>query len=297
LAIVVALPLLAVAPIALANVAGRTSPAVSFHLSVSRHALSYRGRPAVLSIRMQTGASAETVAIEPMVSVWADPNVIGSPLKLSGERVSGAGRITTHSVSSCCTTTPGTCARGAPPPEGSGVDLSLPAESTTTLTYRVALAAPPWRHSPMSVSVSAGIPAVANDPNAIREHELGTRRFTIHGPTGVHITLSLPRGLAEEHAGELFVAHGRGVTILGRTTPRLRGQRFHVAYQHFRQHPDAPPITSHGSIGTAVTDNNGLFRIAWRPARAGLYVIDATYRQPTRGLLADRTCDLALTVQ
>lgn len=293
------LVLLASVPIALASIGGGSQTPVTFRVSVSRHVLAYRGQSATLAIRMQTGTTAETVAIKPVVSVWPDPNVIGSPLTLSDERISGVGRITSDFTSSCCTVPAAACYRGGPPPEGSGVDVSLPAGSTTTLTYRVAIAAPPWRSTVMTVSLTAGVPAVSNDPNAIHEYLLGTHRFSVRGPTGVHIALSVaPGSTGKPIPGQAArVVRRQTVVILGRTSPRLRDQRIRVGFDRIQIGPHPPAGSVHGRIGTATTNENGGFRLAWRPIRAGLYVVDASYPHPTSGLLADRACDLALSVQ
>jgi hypothetical protein len=49
-------------------------------------------------------------------------------------------------VSSCCAFIEGEsiCRRGGRPDTGGGIDLALPADSTTTVFYGVRVAAPPW---------------------------------------------------------------------------------------------------------------------------------------------------------
>jgi hypothetical protein len=292
------LALLGIAGIALAQTSpGRAAP-IRLHVSVSRHLLAYRGRPATVSVRLQTGSSAETVAIEPVVSVWPDPAVIGSPLRVGSAHVSGPGRITDQFVSSCCAVPPLVCLRGGPPPDGSGVDLALPADTTTTLTYRVKLAAPPWRSSALSISIMATLPAVSNDPVRLRRYRLGAARFTVTGRTGVRITLALRGGLHRTPIpGQPVAVAGGALTVVGHTSPRLRRQRITITYDRLPLRFQLPPAASHGDIGTVTTGDHGAFEISWRPPRSGLYRIDASYPRPAPGLLADRSCDLAVAVR
>lgn len=294
-----ALLLLAAGGMALARNAGGKSRPISFRLSESRHVLAYGGQYATLSVHMHTGSSAETVAIMSEVSGWPDPGVIGSPLELRAERVSGRGRIGIRFVSSCCAVPAYACARGGPPPQGGGVDLSLPADSATILSYTVKLAAPPWPSLAMSIGVTASIPAVSSDPAAIRHYQVGAARFTASGPTGVRIILSAARGspgLAPPES-PFTVAQDHTLIIVSRTRPELRHQPIQLGYQRVDVGLRLGATTLRGRIGVAMTDGTGAFRIAWRPTRRGIYVIIAKYRHPRPGLLADQSCDLAVAVR
>jgi hypothetical protein len=267
-------------------------PAVGgFAVSVSRRRLAYRKDEATLSIRMITGPTAETVGIQVDTPSWPDPNVEGSPLGVAHERIVGAGRITGHSASSGGgrAAYSSVCSRG--PGGGAAVAVSLPAQSRTTLSYRVALAAPPWPGAALSLAVTAGIPASAPDPaSQITTYPLGTLRFTAASPSGVQIKLSALAGThRDRRALYPAVRHGRRVIIGGETAPRLNHQPLQIGYQS--------TITGRrGTIGTIETDHDGRFKIIWRPEQRGIYTITAGYQHPASGLLADHACDLALSV-
>jgi hypothetical protein len=275
----------------LLGVPAATAAPVAFTYTASTHVLRYGGAGATVSVAMRTGAAPETVSLGLEPSSWQDRDMFGSPLATSDQRVTGAGRITSMFASSCCDFAAGVsiCQRGGPPDVGDGIDLALPANSTTRVSYRVRLAAPPWP-APIFLGVVVGVPAQAPNPTEIDRYQLGPQRFMVRGPTGVHIKLTAGAG-ARREPGSMYpvVAPRRSVVIAGTTNPRVAGARLQLGYASTTNGP-------HGAIGTVTTDSRGAFRISWRPPATGTFTITSAYRHPARGLLADGNCDLALTV-
>jgi hypothetical protein len=271
-----------------------TAAPVAFSYSVSRHSLRYNGAAATASVKLRTGVLAQTVSLGLEPSSWQDRDMFGSPLRTYDQRIAGAGRITGGFASTCCGFAAGQsiCQRGAPPDTGGGIDLALPAESTTTVSYRVRLAAPPWRPAPIYLGVVVGVPAIAPSSSQISYYHLGPELFAIRGPTGVHIQLAADvAGARREHnAPYPAVSVGHMVKIAGTTIPKVVGARLQIGYK----------ATTGGrgrEIGTVTTDRRGAFRIGWKPPARGIYTITTAYRHPRPGLLADHNCDLALSVR
>jgi hypothetical protein len=241
---------------------------------------------------MRTGGSAETVALGLEPSNWQDRDMLGSPLRTFDRRITGAGRITGGYASSCCDLAAGAsvCRRGGAPDTGNGIDLSLPADSVTTVSYRVALAAPPWP-APIFLGIAARIPATAAKPDQTTTYHLGPQQFTIRGRTGVHIQLAIPAGTRRVHNEPYPVlAADRTAEITGATHPRVRGAQLRIGYA-------STTSTRRGTIGSVTTDARGAFRLAWTPRAKGTYTITSAYPHPAPGLLADHNCDLAITVR
>jgi hypothetical protein len=82
---------------------------------------------------------------------------------------------------------------------------------------------------------------------------------------------------------------GVPVQILGTTHPRVRGARIWIGYEAIERRTS-------GAIGVARTDARGRFGLSWTPRQKGTFTITAAYRHPARGLVADRSCDLGMTV-
>jgi hypothetical protein len=266
---------------------------VDFSYTVSTHTLRYGGAGAIASVVMRTGASAETVSLGLQPSSWQDRDMYGSPLRTSDQQVTGAGRITGGFASGGGAFAEGAsiCDRGGPPDTGGGITLALPANSTTQVSYRVRLAAPPWP-APIFLGIAVTVPASAPYASAITRYSLGPQQFAVRGPTGVHIQLSATIGGAHRVGDDPYpvAPAGHSVTIRGTTNPEvLRGQ-VQVGYR-------ATIGTRRGTIGVVTTDQHGAFHVTWKPPAQGTYTITTSYRHPAAGLLADHNCDLALTVR
>jgi hypothetical protein len=270
--------------------AGSPSP-VRFSIAITGHRLRYRGVAVVLAIRMRTGASARSAGVGLTQSGWPDRRVLGSPLAFTRPRVAGAGRITSGFG-------PGggglphvpICSRGTFVDGPGGVDVSLPANSVTTLRYRVRLAAPPWPGLRATVGAYAYVPAVGQ---GIPARTLGTRRLTTVGPTGVRISLFAAHGTIHRRGiSDPIVPRGRQVLIAGTTQPRISHERVRIAAEaYIGRHAERLRDIE---IGARMTASDGRFAIRWRPSQPGTYMVTARLSHSGDGDLADRGCDLSL---
>lgn len=270
----------------------RTAGGVRFSIRLSTHRLRYRGAPAILSIRMQTGAQSQTAGIGLNASNWPDRNVIGSPIDFGGASISGAGMITGGFGNGGGDLGAGPhCLRGPLEPGGGGQVVSLPANSVTVISYPVRLTAPPWPGIRPTVGVWAYVPASGR---GARAYQLGSRRLRTVGRTGERISLSVKRGeVREDRAGQPVVRRGAHVLIAGTTDPSVAGARVWLTAKtgtHDGEH------VKRVAIGSAKTSSDGSFQIWWRPHRRG-YMIFARLPHAGAGLLADRGCDLSLDVR
>jgi hypothetical protein len=266
------------------------TPWVRLSLAVSRHDVSYGGRPVLLRIRMQTGISPMTVGVGLILSGWPDPGVIGSPLAFGGERVSGAGRILGHFASSGIGFAGPVCLRGTYTNGQGGADLLLPAKTVTTLSYELRLAVPPWPGLDPTVGVFAYEPAVGQGS---RTYTIGLKRLRVVGRTAVKIKLSIASGaLRRTGPTSAVVRQRRRVVIAGSTNPSAAN-----ALVTLRAQPYAPLGKRARSlaIGGTRTLPDGSFQLAWHPPRAGTYMVTATLADPRPGALPASTCDLTLT--
>ena len=279
----------ALAGIAVTSPARASAPtagaSVRFSMTLSPDRLRYRGRPALVSIRLRTGAGGERAGVGLTASGWPDVNVLGSPIAIGRPWISGAGRITGGFASGGGGFPGGVplCVRGTLPGAGGGEDVLLPPETVTVLNYRVRLAAPPWPGFKPTVDAFVHVPAI--DPGA-SAHRSGSLRLRTIGRTGVRISLSLTRGAT--HAGSdpyPVVRRGVNVLIAGRTNPPLRGVRLEVtANSYHRSH--ARLHETRITIGPAATSSDGTFAISWHPTRHGIYMITAQLRHPGRRYLS-----------
>ena len=125
---------------------------VSVTSSLSTDDLAFAGDPLTATLTLTTAAAAETAAIGLEPSAWPDEPVAGSPLRIGNPQVTGAGSQTGTYASSGFTSLRGSsvCYRGGPVYSGGGIDLTLPANTTTTVSWQAAFAAPPWWDSPLT---------------------------------------------------------------------------------------------------------------------------------------------------
>jgi hypothetical protein len=166
---------------------------IRFSLHLSSHRIVFRGPSVVFAVRMQTGGSSETAGIGLTEAGWPNRAVSGSPIAISHEALSWPGRITSGFASSAASVNPFVllCSRGADRIDGGGVDVSLPADSTSTLTYTVRLAAPTWPGMEPAIGAYAYIPPVDPTGSGVTR-ELGTERLIPAGTTGIRVVLSAP---------------------------------------------------------------------------------------------------------
>ncbi len=260
-------------------------------MTVSARRISYGGPPVVFSIRMRTGRSAQTAEVGLTQSGWPQAGVFGSPFRFASQRISGAGKIT-GSFSPGGGGLPGgvpICTRGFVD-SGGGVVVSLPANSLTTLSYKVGLAAPAWPGLRPTIGAYVSAPAV----NPGKPYQsLETQPLTVVGNTGVEISLFTSIGKTRRPVNNAFVPARGTALITGRTEPHLAGRRLRIAAETYvgEQRLDRT------EIGWAKTASDGSFRIRWRPARAGSYLILASLAHPGAGYLPDRGCNLSLTAR
>jgi hypothetical protein len=263
----------------------------TFTLTLSKGRLSYKGTPLTLAIRIRTGASPQTAGVGLTASNWPDPAVTGSPLKVSEPTVSGAGTLVSHFVSSGVALAGPLCSRGTFIDGAGGVDLALPANALTTLTYQVTLAAPPWPGLTPTLGAFAYVPAMGQ---GIPGRQLGQVKVPTGGPTGVRITLTAPGATRPTQPGGAFVVHHGGtVAIRGTTAPAARHALVRLA---MRSYPHIGLTLPPTPIGTTHTNGRGRFTLTWRAPRPGAYQISAAIPRPGHGLLPDRTCDLPISV-
>jgi hypothetical protein len=117
--------------------------------------------------------------------------------------------------------------------------------------------------------------------------------FRVTGRTGVHIRLRSRPRLEQDRFPGPFLAAGRSVAIRGSTEPPVARGRVRVSVL---AHP-ADGGLDDVPVGVARTDAAGRFRLdPWLPPFAGTYLVQAAYRHPAAGRVADRACDLHFTV-
>ena len=105
-----------------------------------------------------------------------------------GTTLSGAGRITGRFASGGAASTL-LCSRGAAPPDGVGVDVSLPPNSTTILSYTARLAVPPWPGLRPTIGAYAYLPATDTTGGGTAR-QLGVKQLIPAGVTRDHVILS-----------------------------------------------------------------------------------------------------------
>ena len=266
--------------------------------SLSSPAISLSGPPVTARLSLRTGSVAATVAVGVEPSRWPDADVAGSPLRLTDQTLTGAGRLTGGYAAGGGSRAAGSsqCRRGGPDYQGGGIDLALPANSTTTLSWKVTLAAPPWAFAPTRLGWIIAVPATAKDPaREITYRQVTPVRFHVMPPYGVRIHLRAGTGARPAPRGSsLFpypqVKLGHPVRIEGSTRPEIARARVRLQAIDTRTH-------RRRTIGSTVTGTHGAFAVTWRPPHPGVRTITATLAPHQAGVLADHNCDLALSVR
>ncbi len=265
---------------------------IAFSLHLSGQHLAYGGRSEVFSVRMSTRGSGETAGVGLTQSGWPDPGVGGSPLVVSHETLSGAGRVTGHFASGGAASTL-LCSRGAAPPDGGGVDVSLPPNSTTSLSYTVRLAAPPWPGMRPTIGAYAYLPATDTTGGGTAR-QLGVKQLIPAGVTGDHVTLSDSHARGRPRPGHVpSVAARRAVLISGRTDPSLANVRVLLSAQPYLP-AGLGPLTG---LGNLRTNSRGRFALQWHPNRPRTYMITAELPHPSAPMLPERSCDLTISTR
>lgn len=232
---------------------GASGSGIKFSLHVSSRRIVFRGSP----------FGCERAAwLRPRGSVSLP--VGGSPIAFSHETLSGPGRITGH-FASAGPVYMFLCSRGADPAQGGGVDVSLPADSTSTLSYSVRIADATWPSMRPTMGAYAHVPAV--DPNDLGlSLELGTEHLTPAGTRGIRITLSAPGARPQKHSFYRLVSSRRAALIAGTTDPTLGNTEVRLAAMSYL----GQQLTIRTKpIGTTRTDSHGRFRLRWTPGSAG----------------------------
>jgi hypothetical protein len=276
------------------SVPGRSAPLRS-SLRVTDERLSMRGAPALLGIVLRAGATSQTIGVGLIQSGWPDPRVSGSPLAISDPHVTGAGQITGGFASAGGGLAVGApvCVRGGPSFDGGGVDVSLPANSRTTLVYAIRLAALPWPGLRPTITAYAYVPAINPGYPA---RALGTVRFIPTGRTGVRISLATDPPRARDQFGDTVLPRGATVRITGRTEPQIRNTPVRVTAERYAE-PRANADARRTTVGTTRTRHDGTFAISFTAHQPGRYLIIASLRNGNRTHLADSGCDLTLDVR
>jgi hypothetical protein len=266
---------------------GSSSSPVSVSVTVSHNALRYHKAHGTLTIELTTGAAAEDdVMLGIQTPTWPDPRVGGSTLYISHEAVSGRGKIIGHGVSSegYPTDYNGTCDRGGN--AGSSPELSLPAHSTTTLTYRVRLSRPPWPGESLKVALSLSVIHRVGDTTIAQSYEAPSTHFTAGAPSGVEMRLSSPNARGRHYEG---VRAGSSVTITGTTRPRLTHARIAIGYRRLDG-----SRRQRGLIGIVRTNKRGEFHADWKSVPSGIWGITARNLDTRPGVLRDVACNLTV---
>ncbi len=255
--------------------------------------LSFGGGSVTATLTLTTGATTQTAAVGVEPSQWPDSQVQGSPLRISDQVIAGAGHQTGGYSSGDPSPEVGasSCFRGAPSYEGDGIVLTLPADSSTTVSWQISFAAAPWPAEKTSLSWAVAVPATARDSQLVTERRVGPVALRQVGVTGVHIRLRARGGVQPPGQGSLYprVRSGSAVQITGTTQPVIPHTRVDVA---------EVSTTGHRTRGIAAvtTRADGSFVTTWRPQQTGTYTITSAVAHPPDGLLPDKSCDLALTV-
>jgi hypothetical protein len=269
---------------------------IGFSLRLSSRRIVFQGQSVVFAVRMQTGGSAETAAIGLTQGGWPDRAVSGSPIAISDETLSGPGRITGGFASAGASVNPFEllCSRGADRNDGGGVDVLLPANSTSTLSYKMRLAARTWPGIRPTIGAYAYVPAVDPTGGGVTR-ELGTEQLAPAGTTGIRVMLSTPEARPGPRSSYPTVSSGQTVLIAGMTDPLLADTEIRLAAESYLGRQFATIRTTR--IGTTRTNSAGRFRLAWTPSKRGTYVIRADLPHPPPPYRPDRGCDLTITAR
>jgi hypothetical protein len=260
---------------------------IKFSVSVSRRSLHYGGTAATLTMTMTTGQTAERQVDVGLTTPSWKRGIGGSPLWLYDERMRGAGKIVGHPWSSEGPPNEysGSCDRGGTP--SFGVDVSLPAHSTSTLTYRVQPSWPSAARQSLVLELEATVvnEVVLNGtPTSVGvSYRVGAEHLVAMGARSVGATLTASHATAPPYP---TVRAGRSTMIGGKTSPRLGHSRIAVGYISV----DGP---QHGSIGLATVNSHGAFGVLWKSVPVGDFLITGRTVKTPSVVLRDR-CDLII---
>lgn len=267
---------------ALAVVSAPSGATVEGHVSTAK--LRYPAqRGYAIGYAIRTADRAETVVIHQVPPPWPGRRVIGSPLDFRDPSLEGPGSlgISTGIADYAF----GACLRGRSDGVPYELRLELGPNERTTVIQRMHLSAPPWpgaRYVPR-VSVAFGRDAPSS--------RLRVGRVKVTGRSGVHVRLhSRPRV-----PDDGYVRPGRSLAVRGSTEPRVPHARIRVTASGVadRSHDFRRLL-----LGVARTDARGRFHLTpWVPPFQGTYAVEAAYRHPRAGLVADRSCGLSFTVR
>jgi hypothetical protein len=182
------------------------------------------------------------------------------------------------------------CYRGyrVPGAAVSGVKVTLPANSSTTLVFSGAIAPTLWPDSDLRVGFQVAERAAGDltdpadeTPLTVPEHPRITQ------PLGTRVVLRVGSGPLARVYGAI-TRLGRVVSITGTTDPALPG------------HPVVLSATGAGEVArhlaSATTDQAGRFTYTWRPTRLGRFRISAGVTPTDPARASDRSCPQSATV-
>ena len=267
-------------------VAGGEPLRISLHLSSSR--LAY-GQKVVVSVVLRTGGSAETVGVGVIDGGWPDAKVSGSPLAVADPALIGPGRVTGYFAAGGGSIDPYSllCSRGAFRLDGSsGVNVALPAHSTTTLRYTARLAAKPWPGMTTQIGFYTHSPSL--DPSDHGTTRRLTRSLTTTGTPGIQITLTAPSSAPAPYGSRTVRAH-RLIPITGTTHPTLPNTPVNLIAATLHG-----TVEHHQAVATTRTDRHGRFHSPWRPRTPSIYVLQATATHPPAPYTRADGCDLEI---
>jgi hypothetical protein len=220
---------------------------------------------------------------------------VGSPLEVGAPRLEGAGTLALESITSGHYGA-GVCFRGADTSDSRRYELSLPARTRSAITVGARVSRdPPWPGTDYRL-------VFVIDRGRLR---VRSPRPRLTGRRGVQIHLS-----TRPRTAPLFdflhfdkgavLRPPRGLSIRGRTDPPVAGQlvRLRVAYDRelLERFQRFPPDRSR-LLARVRVNRRGRFIYRWRPRRAGLYQVYATYRRQRKRLISDSSCPLGLEVR
>jgi hypothetical protein len=166
------------------------------------------------------------------------------------------------------------CVRGVQD-YGEGGTVSVPAQTTATMTVAVRTVVPAWPHTDYTPVVTWSGRTVDVPP------------IRVAGPTGVHIVV---------RAGTDHLPAGASLTLRGATAPPLRRRVVSLSAAAFTWTDlNAPPrIVLRRRVRT---DRSGRFVMrGLRPAISGMYQFRARVVHPGPGLAPDRSCGPVIRV-
>lgn len=292
----VAFPLATVTTVLMVLIPGvfADTEGITFSLRVSGRHPVFDGRTSVLSVRIRASGSTQTAGIGLTESGWPDRWVSGSPIAVSGETLTGPGRIIGHFASGGGTVDSyaALCPRGANLIDGGGVDVSLPANTTSVLSYRVRIAAPVWPGMRPTIGAYAYVPATSPTGGGVTR-ALGSQRLIPGGTPGIRVVLAAVGARRGSRGSPASVPLHRTVVIDGSTRPSVAGAEIRLTAKSYRQRTFTIATRR---ISSTRTDRYGRFRVEWTPETPTTYLITAELRSSPSTYRPGRGC-LALTAR